>query len=60
MSGWALKIFGVKVAEIVCDESEVVVQINNTGGSFELATEPYSPEDDDYYEEEYKFGFRRS
>lgn len=62
---WALKLFGVTVAELLCSEPEVVLRIDNTGGSFEIDTELLSLEDE---EEEwaspddpiYGFGFGRS
>lgn len=63
---WVLRLFGYPVLtfgpESLCDELEDDLQISNTGGSFSLATEQLSPEED---EEEwaspddpiYSFGF---
>jgi hypothetical protein len=58
VSSYKLRILGITVAEIVCDEPEVVVRIDNTGGQFEIA-ETYSESDDWEYEEDSSdFGFR--
>lgn len=62
MNSFKVKLLGITVAELVCSEPEVVVRIDNTGGSFEIDTEEYSPEDDDYEippdDPQYGFGFR--
>lgn len=61
MNSWLLKVFGVNVAELVVSEPEVVVRIDNTGGSFEVDTEAYSLEDEEEWASPddpiYKSGF---
>lgn len=64
---WVLRIFGYEVlsfgSESFVDESEVGIEISNTGGEFPTADGPYSTDfaDEEEWDEEDSsdFGFRR-